>query len=126
MTTRKSSHEKAQTTAEFVVILPFLLLFFFLVLDFGWLLKNWIVVTNSAREAARCAIVSDCGTAAGGGPRTPQELAELRILQGVTGNIAQSSVQVDLYYVNEDSLAGPTAGDALIVCVKGDNTYITP
>ena len=67
--TRK--RERGQTTAEFVIVVPFLLLLFFLMVDFGWLFKNWLVVTNTGREVARRA-VSNCRlNRCGSGPGYP-------------------------------------------------------
>src|SRR6187431_2429381 len=94
----KMKRERGQTTAEFVLVLPALLLFFFLMVDFGWMLKNWIVVTNTAREVARCAVVDNCslnGTAV-----TPQQLAlgdgteTGRLEAGLTTNLTNMAVQV--------------------------------
>src|SRR5688572_13999686 len=77
--------ERGQSTAEFVMVVPFLLLLFFLMVDFGWIFKNYLVVTNTGREVARCAVVSKCsvdGTEVG-----PEELAKSRISAGLFSNV---------------------------------------
>jgi Flp pilus assembly protein TadG len=40
---------------EFALVLPLLILFLFVVLDFGFLVYNKAVITNASREAARTA-----------------------------------------------------------------------
>src|SRR3972149_2612052 len=114
----KRAGERAQTTAEFVLISPFLFLF----LDSGWMLKNWIVVTNAAREATRCAVAQSCRDA--GGPVTPEALALTRVYQGITGNL--SGQQVVVKYIDEDGDGVIRPGDDIVVCVKADNNYISP
>jgi hypothetical protein len=116
------SRERGQTTAEFVVILPFLLLFLFLIVDFGWL-KNYIVLTNTAREAARCGAVDRC-IITGTTEVTPQQLALKRIEQGLGSNIFDSAT-FDVHYISLDGGA-IEKGDSLVVCIKANNEYISP
>jgi hypothetical protein len=117
------SRERGQSTAEFVIILPFLLLFLFLIVDFGWLLKNYIVVTNTAREAARCGAVDRC-IISGTTEVTPQQLALKRIEQGLGSNIFDSAT-FDVHYISLNG--GPIEkGDSLVVCIKANNEYISP
>jgi TadE-like protein len=116
------SRERGQSTAEFVVVLPFILLLFFLIVDFGWLLKNWIVVTNSARESARCTVAVSCQL--NGADTTPSLLAEDRINAGITGNL--TNVVVALEYIDADGVGGATAGDSVVVCASADNEWIGP
>jgi TadE-like protein len=122
MTKKAQRKERGQTTAEFVVVLPFILLLFFLIVDFGWLLKNWIVVTNSAREAARCTVAGSCQLE--GSDVSPEALATDRINAGITGNL--TNVVVALEYVDADGIGGPTAGDSVVVCASADNEWIGP
>lgn len=125
--------ERGQSTVEFVVVLPLLLMFFFLVVDFGWMLKNWIVVTNSAREVTRCAVAQSCTLS--GAPSTPSAVATSRIDAGITNNlVAPSSCPVTLTgnvcvvvkYLDEDGDGVIRAGDSIIVCIKTANKYISP
>ena len=124
--TRK--RERGQSTAEFVLVLPALLLFFFLMVDFGWMLKNWIVITNTAREVARCAVVDNCSL--NGTSVTPQELAlgdgteTGRLEAGITSNMTGAAVQLRYIEQTGNNAAGP--GDSLVVCVSGNNEYISP
>ena len=118
--TRK--RERGQSTAEFVLVLPALLLFFFLMVDFGWMLKNWIVVTNTAREAARCAIASSCSL--DGDDTDPITLADARLAAGITSNLTSREVQ--LRFIDEDADGDPDAGESLIVCIQANNEYISP
>jgi TadE-like protein len=112
--------ERAQSTAEFAVIVPLLLLFLFLIIDFGWLLKNWIVVTNSAREATRCATAHACEDT-NGVAIAPDALATARLSAGITGNLVNTQVHLVSRH------ATPVrAGDSIIVCIQADNKYISP
>jgi hypothetical protein len=105
--------ERGQTTAEFVVIFPLIILFFFLIVDFGWLLKNWIVVTSSAREVARCAATQSCEDGDGINI-APEDLGCLRLQQGITGNLDNETVELE--YTDE----------SIIVRIEADNEYIGP
>ena len=122
------NRERGQTTAEFVLIAPFLFLLFFLMVDFGWMLKNWIVVTNTAREVDRCAIVDNC--ALNGTPVAPQTLGYDRLTAGLTTNLTQPNVT--LCYIDQPPPGGGSAdgkldaGDSLVVTVSGNNQYISP
>ena len=50
-------NQNGATAVEFAVILPLLLLLIFGIIEFGLLLFNRHVITNSVREAARAGIV---------------------------------------------------------------------
>jgi len=128
----RGAGQRGQTTAEFVIVFPMLILLFFLMLEFGWLLKNWIVVTNSAREAARCAIAQSC--AIDGTPTDPVTLIFSRLGSGITGNLDvnrdgkldAADVDIDIEIVDNDGNSTPTAGDSLVVCIQAGNKPITP
>jgi hypothetical protein len=114
--------ERAQTTTEFVVVFPMLLLLFFLMLEFGWLLKNWVVVTNGPREAARCAIANNCKV--NGSPTDPETLLLSRINAGITGNL--TDVETDVHFIDTDLDGLPDPGESIVVCVRAGNKAITP
>ena len=123
---RTGDGQRGQTTVEFVVVLPMLLLLFFLMLEFGWLLKNWIVVTNTAREADRCVLASSC-VVDGAQVGDPVELIESRLLSGITGNLNFDNTQdVFIAYVDADDNGSVNAGDSLVVCLRARNEAITP
>ncbi len=46
-------NERGQTLVEFALVLPFMLLLIFSLVDFGRAFHTWLVVTNAAREGAR-------------------------------------------------------------------------
>ena len=48
--------EKGTSTVEFAMILPFLLVILFGIMEFGMLLFDKAIITNASREAARSAI----------------------------------------------------------------------
>jgi hypothetical protein len=119
---QKLRRERGQTTAEFVIVFPFLILLFFLMVDFGWLFKNWLVVTNTGREVARCAAVSNCRVE--GAEVGPISLGEQRIDAGLFSNISNRTVTVQ--YVEVQAPAGLNRGDSIVVCIEADNEYIAP
>jgi Flp pilus assembly protein TadG len=53
-----SNHrQRGAQIVEFALVLPFLILMLFLVIDFGFLAYNKAVITNASREAARASAV---------------------------------------------------------------------
>lgn len=55
---RRVRDDKGQTTVEFALCLPLLLLIFFGIFQFGLLFYNFIDLTSATREGARTASVS--------------------------------------------------------------------
>jgi Flp pilus assembly protein TadG len=51
----KSKSQVGAQILEFALLLPFLLMIIFLIIDFGFLVYNKAVLTNASREAARTA-----------------------------------------------------------------------
>ena len=119
----KHKRERGQSTVEFVLVLPLLLMFLFLIVDFGWLLKNWIVVTNTAREVTRCEVVRACSL--NGAPVAYDLLAQDRITAGVMTNLA-GTPEVVRSYIDENGDGKITAGDSILICIKALNKYISP
>jgi len=54
---RRSRRERGQALVEFAFVVPIFLILVLGMVDFGWALRSWITVTNSAREAARIGAV---------------------------------------------------------------------
>jgi TadE-like protein len=119
--------ERGQSAAEFVVVVPFLFLIFFLIVDFGWLFKNWIVVTNAASETARCAAVANCYLTEPDGTTmqvTPEDFARCLIANGIGSDIDGSAIQVTYLDVNGDDEI--TQGDSVSVAITAPNKFISP
>ena len=53
----KLTSQRGAQIVEFALVLPFLLLILFLIIDFGFLVYNKAVITNASREAARAGSV---------------------------------------------------------------------
>jgi Flp pilus assembly protein TadG len=49
--------QRGQSAVEFALVVPVFLILMLSIVDFGWALRSWITVTNSAREAARLGAV---------------------------------------------------------------------
>jgi hypothetical protein len=120
---RKIDRERGQSATEFVLIFPALLLFVFLIVDFGWLFKNYIVVTNAGREAARCAAVDNCKLE--GADVTATEMAIQRIKSG--GAIhSGDTVLTDVHWIDEDGDGQPGKGDSIVFCLQSPSRWVTP
>ncbi len=52
-----SRTDRGQSVLEMALVLPFFLVIVMGVIDFGWAFRDYITLTNSAREGARYAIV---------------------------------------------------------------------
>jgi hypothetical protein len=69
--------EKGQAVVEFLLVWPFFILLLLVVVDFALALYNYQVVTNSAREGARRAVVADAS-----GPQQVESTIEARLTGG--------------------------------------------
>ena len=56
---KKTSNQNGQTVVELALLLPFLLLIVFAIIDFGFIMHSYIIVTQSAREGARAGAFGD-------------------------------------------------------------------
>jgi Flp pilus assembly protein TadG len=71
LSSAKQIGKRGQSTVEFALMLPVLLVLLFLVFEFGRAFGSWMLITNAAREGARNAAAcssstTDCITAAKG------------------------------------------------------------
>lgn len=53
----KHQHQKGAQAVEFALVLPFMILILFAVLDFGILVYNKAIITNAGREATRAGAI---------------------------------------------------------------------
>lgn len=106
--------EKGQDIIEYALILPFLLLLTFSIIDGGWLIFRYNTVANAAREGARAGIIpasATCDqtciqgrvTAAASALATGLDSSRLTILPPV---FTAATVQVTVNY-NADLITGP-------------------
>lgn len=56
---RFKKNERGASLVEFALVVPILLLLVLGMIEFGWLLTGWTVITGAAREGARAAVVWD-------------------------------------------------------------------
>ncbi len=59
---KPSRKKRGQSLAEFALVLPILLLIMFGIIDFGWMLFNYVALNNGLREGLRYASVGGYGT----------------------------------------------------------------
>lgn len=108
---------RGQAAFEFLLTLPFLVLFILLAVDMGILMYEYVSVNNAAREGARYAAVN-CQT----GTCTASEIQQRTVDR--SGGILTSTgdVTVDYRNVNGNNADGATGrGDSVVV--KVNHTY---
>ena len=110
-TSRRTLGERAQGLVEFALVVPILLILTMGVIDFGWGLRSYLMLTNSAREGARLGIT--CAT--------DDEIKD-QVVSYANGLVAKSNVTV----VTNPCKNGGKTGDPLTVKVSYDHKYITP
>jgi Flp pilus assembly protein TadG len=49
---KRGSHQRGQAFVELALVVPVLLILVLGIADFGWALRSWMTVSNSAREGA--------------------------------------------------------------------------
>jgi Flp pilus assembly protein TadG len=98
-----------------LILTPIVVMFFLTIVDFGLLLRNWVMVSNAAREGARYAAL--------GGNRTLREITEKVV--NASGGLLNSE-DVGVAYQNRSGTASsaPTdRGDSVIVCARRAYTF---
>jgi len=118
----KDRRERGQAVVEFAFILPLFLIVLFLVVEFGIGFSRWIVITNSAREAARYAVVQD-DTAS-----IVANAATQRAIDTSNDLLASPDASVNVYFVDgpDDGASVGDPGDSVVVTADLDYSLITP
>jgi Flp pilus assembly protein TadG len=118
--------EKAQSLAEFAVVVPLLLILVFGIIDFGLGLRTYMGVSSATREGARFgAVGNSAGTFTSGGAGQCNGSTETTVVGKVCarlGGLDLANVQdVDVTYPS-----GNAKGNAVRVTTEYDYEYITP
>ena len=115
--------ERAQGLIEFALILPFLCLLIFGVIDFGSGLKAYITTSSAAREAARYASIGNLGPTSGAYVECDSATTNAVVLKacGTMGNLKQA-------YASVNVACNPTcvSGASATVTTQYQYHYITP
>lgn len=93
-----SSHESAQATVEFALVLPVLVLVMWLGVESVLLVRDQVLVTHAAREAARVAAVGGSAAEAASAAARRSGLsgeAALNVRVGVNGQVAEVTVRLE-------------------------------
>jgi Flp pilus assembly protein TadG len=112
---RRRRSALGQAAVEMLILTPIVVMFFLTIVDFGLLLRNWVMVSNAAREGARYAAL--------GGNRTLREITEKVV--NASGGLLNSE-DVGVAYQNRSGTASsaPTdRGDSVIVCARRAYTF---
>jgi len=114
---KKTTRERGQALIEFAMVIPILLILAFAIIDFGWAMRDYVTLTNAAREGARLGVVA-CKTAAN----------ETAIKQRAVDYSSDLLELADVTVNDGTALCStvPVAGTALKVRVDYDYTFITP
>jgi Flp pilus assembly protein TadG len=118
---RKWRRETGAELVEFALVLPLLLLVIVGIFDFGFLFRDFEVITNAAREGARIGVLSgyseadvqqraaDYMTAAGLDVTLATTTMSVEAL-GVGGSSTAQVVRVTVWYPHNFTLLSPIAG----------------
>ncbi len=112
-TRRLRRDESGQSTAEFVLLLPFAMLLLLAVVQVGLLVRTRVMVTHAAREAVRVAAVGGTDTEIRAAAISAARLDPSGLVVQVTE--WGGRVEVSLRYVDNTDVAlvGPLIGDAV-------------
>jgi Flp pilus assembly protein TadG len=118
----KSKSQSGAQILEFALLLPFLLLIIFLIIDFGFLVYNKAVITNASREAARKGTVLTA---------TPWSKAAVEIVacdyarnllistrSGTHTSTCSGTADPDIEVVNPNGNVPPNFGDPITVEIR--------
>lgn len=99
--------EGGQALVGFALVVPILLILVLAIVDFGWALRSWMTVTNSAREGARAgAVGASC------------EDIQQRVVGASAGLLTTADVSI------ENCQGQP--GTPVVVTVAHDYSFVTP
>jgi Flp pilus assembly protein TadG len=107
---RQATSERGAEILELIIVTPLLLLLIAAMFDFGFLFRNWQVLTNAAREGARIGALPDyvCDNSA-------TDVKE-RVNDYMAGSGIKGNVTVDADTKPMDTAAG--SFDACVVTVE--------
>ena len=108
---RNAFDDRGQSAFEFLLILPFFILFMLLLIDFGVVMYGYVSVSNAAREGARFASVS---CAAGGCSASD---IQNRTVERSSGFLSDAS-EVTL------SIEGTDRGDSIAVTAVREHDFL--
>jgi Flp pilus assembly protein TadG len=125
------------SAVEFAILLPFLVLLVFGIIEFGVLMYNQQVLTNASREGARAAIVGDCAKRKTDADISqivtdyciePDDTTKKRLITFNTTNVPPSTT---INPSPSDCTPGPggsglTIGDDVTVTVTYNYTFLVP
>lgn len=121
-----TGHEKAQSLAEFALILPMFLILVFGIIDFGMGLRAYISLSSATREGARYAAVGNAaGTFTSGGSGQ----CDGATTTTAVGKVCATINGLDLTNVQSVSVTYPngnTPGQNVRVQAQYGYEYITP
>jgi Flp pilus assembly protein TadG len=118
------SRQRGQALVEMALVVPIFLIIVMSIVDFGWALRDYITITNAAREGARLGVL--------GCANTTQETAIKQRVVDYSGSLltATSQVQVDANpsTTGVDACSATSPGSTNPLKIKASYTYnfITP
>jgi len=104
---KRNRRQRGQSMVEMALVLPLFLVIVMATIDFGWALRSYIVLTNSAREGARVGAIG---------------ASEADIQTRVVSKSAGLLETADVTVTNAQS----APGTELSVRVDYDHNYISP
>ena len=106
-------NERGQALIEFALLAPLIFVFLFVIIDFGIGINHRVVVTNTAREAARY-----------GATGKSADQIKARAVEQSGGLVSNANVEVRFFDVNGDGNLLP--GDSVAVRLLYSYQLVTP
>jgi Flp pilus assembly protein TadG len=124
MLRRLRREEHAQGLVEFALMMPFLFILVFGIIDFGNGLKSYITTSSAAREAARYASIGNLGPTSGSYVACNSGSTKAVVVRacGTMGELNASNASVKVDCTPSPCVSGSTA----TVSTRYQYHYITP
>lgn len=111
MVQKSLKKREGQSLVETALVMPILILLFTVIIDFGLLFNNYLMVSNASREGARSAAIGNTDA----------------LVNTTVSNVAASLDPTRLTVtITPDETTGRLTGDAVTVSVQYQYTMLTP
>jgi Flp pilus assembly protein TadG len=113
--------DRGQGLVEFALVLPIFMLVLLLIVDFAWALRQYVQITNAAREGARYGVTCKYSD------HTSPDGIKQRVAEYSSGLIAVADVTVPTNPCSSGSYpASPPTDPKVVVEVDYEYDWITP
>ena len=117
----RKDREEGQAALEFMLVLPFFILFILLVVDFGLMMYEYVSISNAVREGARYGAVN-CGKDGTPSGSCSEALVKTRTINR-SGGILSVSAEVTVGWVDRSLVPVDNQGQGDSVIVHVNHPY---